>query len=145
MKPTKTICPNCFSTDVRCQAWVNPNNHYFDAFTKDSLENGKCYVCDFVGELVCVDDNIQKIDKLYKEYIAEYNDEPRYVQCLVMYTDDMDSQDHVYIKLSSDFDEETDGDVFYFCNGVHDVKSLCDKGVEDFIIINTYSFENQIT
>lgn len=144
-KPSKTICPYCFSDNVRRQAWINPNTHQFDEYLKGSLENGQCMNCGNNAGLIPVGANIRTIDNKFEGYLKRHNEEPRYVRCLVMYTDDRNYEEHVTIKLSSDFDEEKDNEVFYSCDGVPALKALCDKGAEDFIIIKTYCFDNRIS
>lgn len=146
MKPAKTICPHCFSTNVRAEVWMNPNTNEHDFFSDDSFQRGLCFACNQHEELhgflslIQVDKNKEDIDRLYKEFISGKKEEPRYFQCLVMYTDDRNYEEHVTIKLSSDI-EEKDGDIFYFCDSLDDLKALCDKGNEDFIIRKIYLFD----
>lgn len=143
LKPSRTICPHCFSPSVSCQAYVNPNNHQVDQYAKDAFLNGQCYNCGRTGELLRVELNQQTIGNKYEEYLRRRKEEPRYALCLIVYTDIRIQEECVKIKLSSCFDEENDTGTFYFCNGLADLKSLCDKGVENFVIRKIYEFDNQ--
>lgn len=142
LKPSKTICPHCFSASVSCQAYVNPNNLQVDQYAKDAFLNGQCYNCGRTGELLRVQLNQQTIGNKYEEYLRCRNEEPRYALCQIVYTDKRNYEECVKIKLSSGIDQN-DGDTFYFCNGLADLKSLCDKGVENFVIRKIYEFDNQ--
>ena len=140
---SKTICPHCFSTNVRCQAWINPNTKEFCEYIKSSLEQGQCFDCGKNGELIPVSANIQTIDNLYREYITHHNVEPHYVQCLVTYTDHKYFDGHLSIKLTTDFDEEKDQGTDHFCNGLDGLKSLCEKSEQKFVIRKIYCFDNK--
>lgn len=139
---SKTICPHCFSTNVRCQAWINPNTKDFCEYIKSSFDNGQCFDCGKDGELIPVSANIQTIDNLYEEYIAHHKEEPQYVQCLVTYIDQKYFDAHFLIKLSTGFDEEKDQGTDHFCNGLEDLKTLCDKSAQNFVIRKIYCFDN---
>ena len=46
----------------------------------------------------------------------------------------------VRIALAMDSDTEKDDEIFYYCNGVDDLKSLADKSMEDFTIAECLGF-----
>lgn len=83
-----------------------------------------------------------KIENLFKDYVNQQNEEPLYALCDVQFLDDSDSM-NVTIKLNSGADE-MDDDIFYYCNSLSDLKSLCDFGVSDFVLTNVYEFSNEI-
>lgn len=83
-----------------------------------------------------------KIENLFNAYVAEHNDEPLYVCCCIKYLDNSPLCD-VTMKLSSDLDEQDDS-LFYYCDSLNDLKSLCDFGVEDFIVTDVYEFSNEV-
>jgi len=136
----RIICPLCGNTDVRCQAIVNPNSQCIESFPPQAFENGKCITCKLDVDLIDVTRNLTDIDNLFAEYVSENNEEPRYADCLVTFTDDRNYEEGATIKLSSGADYPEDTHTFYFCNGIESLKSLCEKGVEPFIIRRIYQF-----
>lgn len=84
----------------------------------------------------------QKIDNLFKAYIAENNEEPLYASCCIKFLDNSPHGD-VTIKLSSELDIQDDS-LFYYCNSLNDLKSLCEIGMGDFILTDVYEFSNEI-
>ncbi|MFQ9317594.1 hypothetical protein [Dysgonomonas mossii] len=79
-----------------------------------------------------------RIDKYYKDFIGEYNTPAVSVLCEVTFTDDSSVQ-IVRVKLSLDI-EENDDEFFFYCNGIEELKKLCDKTAENFIITEIDSF-----
>lgn len=84
----------------------------------------------------------QKIDNLFRAYMNEHNEEPLYVACRVKYLDNSPQCD-VTIKLSTELDIKDDL-LFYYCNSLNDLKSLCEIGSGDFILTEVYEFVNEI-
>lgn len=75
-----------------------------------------------------------QIDSLFEQFISDHNEEPQYARCEIVFMDDPESPQEVIIKLSSDYDEDKDDDVFYYCDSINDLKSLTMPGCEDFIL-----------
>lgn len=80
-----------------------------------------------------------KIINMYEEYIKDTKLSPRYVSCEIQFLDDMNKMD-VEIKLLSDYSEDCDGQVFYFCKSLNDLVSLIDYGVDNFILTDCFEF-----
>ena len=84
----------------------------------------------------------QKIEELFKAYLKEHKEEPLYVSCCVKFLDNSPICD-VTIKLDSGLDENDDL-LFYYCDSLSDLKSLCEFGVNEFILTDVYEFLNEI-
>jgi len=50
----------------------------------------------------------------------------------------------VTVKLSSDADDATDEKIFFYCDGIEDLKSLAVFGVEDFVITSCNYLTNEL-
>lgn len=78
----------------------------------------------------------QKIDRLFQTFLKEHRQEPLYVSCCIKYLDNSPHAD-VTIKLNNELDNQDDL-LFYYCNSLNGIKSLCDFGVEEFILTDVY-------
>jgi hypothetical protein len=82
----------------------------------------------------------QKIRETYNEFVTNEGVEPDYLECEICFCDT--NEDETFeskIALtcdSTEFDEE----IFFFCNSIEDAISFVDDGVEDFRIVDFYSF-----
>lgn len=85
----------------------------------------------------------QAIRAKYEKFCEEKVHLPLYVDCRIEWIDDHSSCD-VTIKLTCDTDEKEDDAIFYYCDSVEDLESLTDKGSEDFIVTEVYSFEDKL-
>lgn len=85
----------------------------------------------------------QAIRAQFEKFREENGHEPLYVDCRIEWTDDHSSCD-VTIKLTCDTDEKEDDAIFYYCDSVEDLESLTEKGCEDFIVTEVYSFEDKL-
>nr|DAE55295.1 MAG TPA: hypothetical protein [Caudoviricetes sp.] len=84
----------------------------------------------------------EKIGNMFKDYVNQHNEEPLYVSCCIKYLDNSPLCD-VTIKLSSELDMQDDL-LFYYCNSLNDLKSLCEFGSGDFILTDVYEFSDEI-
>lgn len=84
----------------------------------------------------------RKIENLFEAYTNKHNDKPLFVSCCIRFLDNSILGD-VTIKLSTELDNKDDL-VFYYCNSLTDLKSLCEFGVGDFILTDVYEFSNEI-
>ncbi|WP_165044944.1 hypothetical protein [Dysgonomonas sp. ZJ709] len=139
----KVICTRCGKTDVTCEAWINPNKietkEALDHFSDESFYYGTCKICDDSVELTDVDEIRQRIDKELALFMEETGREPQVAVCRVTFCNGNESMDETKIRLSHG--SNGDDEYFYYCNGAHALKSLCEKGMEDFIITEIYRFE----
>lgn len=73
--------------------------------------------------------------------MKENGKEPAYAVCDIVWKDNNDLES-VKIQLSADSNPDEDDDFFFYCNGLNDLKSLCDFGSEDFIVTEIDRLEN---
>ncbi len=83
---------------------------------------------------------IAKIQEAFDEYIKENGKEPNVADSQITWQDDENTCD-VNIQLSVDSNPETDDRIFFYCDGLNDLKSLTTPGGEDFIVTDFYHFE----
>ena len=136
------ICTKCGRTNVACEAMVNPNGKVWVTFYENSFANGYCYDCKNYVVLSDVDAVKIPIEHQYKEYLKEHKREPLYASCDIVWTDAEKpcSPENVIIKLSSEIIESEDDRIFFYCNGIEELKSLADFTGEDFTIVDFYNF-----
>ena len=75
-----------------------------------------------------------KISRKYEKFLKQHKKEPSYASATVMWKDDGKTCD-IMFKLSCDYDETEDDQIFFYCNGVDDLISLSKEGMEDFTIL----------
>ena len=76
----------------------------------------------------------------HQRHMEEKKEEPEYAVCVVVWKDDNNSE-LVNIRLSSDSNLDKDDDIFFYCNGLSGLKSLCEFGGEDFIVTEIHYLE----
>ena len=103
----------------------------FDSFNAGELANILYLMLD-ENKNLCQ----QKIENLFRAYMNEHNEEPRYASCCIKYLDNSPFCD-VMIKLNVELDVKDDL-LFYYCNSLNDLKSLCEFGTGDFILTEVY-------
>ncbi len=59
--------------------------------------------------------------------------------CVIRWRDTLETVE-ARITLSMDSNTKMDDEIFYYCNGVDDLKSLADKSMEDFTIAECLGF-----
>lgn len=136
------ICSKCGGTNVACEAMINPNGKVFKHFTDEAFAYGYCDDCKTGVVLSDVDDVKKQMDCLYKEYLKLHKREPMFASCEIVWKEPDDSQfsENVIIKLSSEVIEGEDDHIFFYCNGIEELKSLADFSGEDFTVVDFYNF-----
>ena len=129
------ICTRCGSTNVACEAIVNPNSNVFKRYTDESFLYGQCEDCGTYPELTDPDEVKMDIDRLYQEFKSYSDTEPGYANCRIVYKNDGND---LNVKISLKADER----IFYHCDSISDLKSLAEYGGEDFIMVQCYQFDN---
>lgn len=136
----KVVCTKCGSTNVSCEAIINPNTKEFKNYTDESFLYGWCDDCK-TGVVITDTEEIQnEIYTKFSEFVNENHKEPEIANCRIAWKDGEEGYD-VKIQLSVDSNPDEDDDIFFYCNGLNDLKSLATFGGEDFIVIECYSFE----
>lgn len=133
------ICTRCGSTNVACEAMINPNNKEFKNYTDEAFLYGWCDNCKTCAILSDTDDTQIEIQQKFDAFLKDYGKEPLYANCHIVWKDTNDNYE-VKIQLSGDTSEEED-DIFFYCSSLNGLKSLTTFGNEDFIVTDIYSFE----
>lgn len=137
----KVICTRCGGMNVACEAIINPNDKSFRNYTDDAFDYGWCDECGYGVVLSDVDEVKERIDRLYADYHAVHGIEPTYAKCEILWKDEsFVAPQPVTIKLSTDVDDATDDKIFFYCNGIEELKSLADFDGEEFIITDCRCF-----
>ena len=66
---------------------------------------------------------------------ADYN----YADCVIRWRDTLETEE-ARIALAMDSDTEKDDEIFFYCDSLDDLKSLADKGGEDFTVAGCLGF-----
>lgn len=142
----KVICTKCGGTHVACEAMINPNDKSFRDYRDDAFLCGWCEDCRDGVVLSNVDEVKTGIEILFRDFCVEHGGtEPLYAQCKIEWKDESClAPNAVIIKLSTDVDENTDEKVFFYCNGIEELKSLADFGGEDFVLTECRYLTNEI-
>ena len=69
----------------------------------------------------------------FRKFVEENDKEPQYITCLIEYNDNGFTQECT-IKLSLEIDEKEEDDIFYYCDSLSDLISICSVGSEDFVV-----------
>lgn len=135
------ICTKCGGTNVSCEAMINPNNKIFKNYTDESFLYGWCEDCK-TGVIITDTAEIKaEIKQKFKEFVDYNHKEPQYAVCAIVWKD-TNNQENVNIQLSSDSDPDKEDDIFFYCNSLTGLESLCEFGCKDFIVTEIYRFES---
>jgi len=141
--PRKVICLKCGNTDVLCEGWINPGRQSLtgalDHYSDESFLYGRCNACGKGEVLTDVSQVQDDIDLAYKRFTAENRCEPVTALCEITFHGDL-TTDTVNIKLTEQVEESDDDDYFFYCNGVNELKKLCDRTSEDFVVTRIDAF-----
>ena len=81
-----------------------------------------------------------KMQEMYDTYLNETGQCPVYADCGVRYNDDGCTIETT-IKLDCGVDEDEDEEIFFYCNGLCDLKGLTEEGPgTDFTVIEIIRF-----
>ena len=81
-----------------------------------------------------------KMQEMYDTYLNETGQYPEYADVTVRYKDDGCTIETT-IKLDCGVDEDEDDEIFYYCNGLNDLKGLIEEGPgNDFTVIGIIRF-----
>ena len=81
----------------------------------------------------------QEIGNRYLEYCSEKGHEPHYADYVIRWNDTLETTE-VWIVLTMDAGTDKDDGIFYYSNGLNDLKALADKSMEDFVIAECTGF-----
>ena len=126
--------------------WAEIREKHIGKRTMMVYDNGTCLLVEGMG-FVIVDDSSwkkpnevrQEIGGLYLKFYSGQGREPHYADCVIRWHDTLETEE-VRIALSMDSDTEKDDEIFFYCDSLNDLKSLADKGREDFSIAGCLGF-----
>ena len=127
--------------------WAEVREKYMGKRTLMTNINGStCLVTEGMGLEIIDDSDWKKPDEVRKEisrqclkFFTERGTEPHYADCLIRWKDNYNTVE-VRIAIGMNSDTEKDDDIFYYCDTLEDMKSLAEKGSEDFYIADCYGF-----
>ncbi len=94
-------------------------------------------------ELIFINEALpDKLQDEFQKYVQKNGVEPNLAECQITWLDDGNSCE-VNIQLSVDSNPEMDDWIFFYCNGLNDLKALTAPGSdgENFIVTDFYHFE----
>lgn len=126
--------------------WEKMRTTHMGKRTMMVYDKGTCLLVEGIGFEIVDDSSWKKPDEAKKEIDAQYlkfyteqGREPHYADCIIRWSDTLETVE-VRIALSMDSYVEKDDEIFFYCNSLEDLKSLADKGVEDFTIAGCLGF-----
>lgn len=126
--------------------WAEIRGKHMGKRTMMVNDNGTCLLVEGTGFEIVDDSTWKKPDDVKKEISGLYLDfysgqgrEPHYADCTIRWCDTLETEE-MRIALAMDSDTEKDDGIFFYCDSLEDLKSLADKGKEDFIIAGCIGF-----
>ena len=126
--------------------WEKMRTTHMGKRTMMVYDKGTCLLVEGIGFEIVDDSSWKKPDEAKKEIDAQYlkfyteqGREPHYADCIIRWSDTLETVE-VRIALSMDSSTEKDDEIFFYCNSLEDLKSLADKGMEDFTIAGCLGF-----
>lgn len=71
----------------------------------------------------------------YNQFLQQHHKEPLYAEAEICWLDTGETSSSCIFKLSSDYDEKEDEQIFFYVDSLEDLQSLTQPGGEDFIIL----------
>ena len=109
-------------------------------------DKGTCLLVEGLGFEIVDDSTWKKPEEVKKEISGHYlkfytgqGREPHYADCIIRWNDTLETEE-MRIALAMDSDNEKDDEIFFYCDSINDLKSLADKGKEDFTIAGCSGF-----
>lgn len=126
--------------------WAEIRERHMGKRTMMVYDKGTCLLVEGIGFEIVDDSSWKKPDEVKKEisdlYLKFYTGqgrEPDYADCIIRWIDTLETVE-MTIALSMDSNTEKDDEIFFYCDSLEDLKSLADKGMEDFTIIGCFCF-----
>ena len=132
------ICCECGSTNVLCEAIINPNTKDIIEYTDESFD-GWCVDCKECQALTDTEKVKSDIDNAFNDFKSVHNTEPLYATCRVYLTGSDCPVETAIIKLSANRGD-ADKQIFLYCKDIEGLKSLAEFTKNDFVIIEFIAF-----
>ena len=126
--------------------WENFGKNHMGQRTLMVYDRGTCLLVEGLS-LEIVDDSSwkkpdevrQEIGGLYLKFYSRQGHEPHYADCVIRWRDTLETEE-ARIALAMDSGTEKDDEIFFYCDSLDDLKSLADKGREDFTVAGCLGF-----
>lgn len=126
--------------------WEKMRTKHMGKRTMMVYDKGTCLLVEGIGFEIVDDSSWKKPDEVKKEigvqylnFYTEQGSEPHYADCIIRWSDTLETVE-MRIALSVDSNTEKDDEIFFYCNSLEELKSLADKGMEDFTIAGCLGF-----
>lgn len=126
--------------------WAEIREKHMGKRTMMVYDKGTCLLVEGLGFEIVDDsawkkpDEVKKeISDLYLKFYSEQGQEPHYADCTIRWHDTLETEE-ARIALAMDSDTEKDDEIFFYCDSLDDLKSLAEKGKEDFAIAGCLGF-----
>ena len=126
--------------------WEKMRTKHMGKRTMMVYDKGTCLLVEGLGFEIVDDSSWKKPDEVKREIGAQYlkfyteqGREPHYADCIIRWSDTLETVE-VRIALSMDSNTKKDDEIFFYCNSLEELKSLADKGMEDFTIAGCLGF-----
>jgi len=126
--------------------WAEIRERHMGKRTMMVYDKGTCLLVEGIGFEIVDDSSWKKPDEvkkeisdLYLKFYSEQGREPDYADCIIRWSDTLETVE-MTIALSMDSNTEKDDEIFFYCDSLEDLKSLADKGMEDFTITGCFGF-----
>ena len=121
--------------------WEKMRTKHMGKRTMMVYDKGTCLLVEGMGFEIVDDSSWKKPDEVKREIGARYlqGREPHYADCIIRWSDTLETVE-VRIALSMDSNTEKDDEIFFYCNSLEELKSLANKGMEDFTIAGCLGF-----
>lgn len=118
------ICAVCGTSEVSCEAFVNPNTQEFIEYSHEAFYHANCSRChsEILVDVVALHSDI---DARYKDFIGTHGRAPQLARCRVVNTDRDPVDDDstyttlIYLSMQGAYDPGE-----FRCNGIEGLKSL---------------------
>lgn len=120
----RNICAICGTTQVSCEAHVNPNTREFIEYSYEAFYHAHCTRChsQILVDVVALHSGI---DARYNEFVRTHGREPQLARCRVVNTDrDPVDDDSTYTTLIYLSVQGTSDPGEFRCDGIEGLKSL---------------------
>ncbi|WP_455658834.1 hypothetical protein [Phocaeicola faecalis] len=126
--------------------WAEIREQYMGKRTMMVYDKGTCLLVEGLGFEIVDDSAWKKPDEVKKEISEHYLNfyskqviEPHYADCIIRWYDTLETEE-ARIALAMDSNNEKDDEIFFYCDSINDLKSLTNKGKEDFTIAGCLGF-----
>lgn len=126
--------------------WEELRKKHIGKRTMMVYDKGTCLLVEGTGFEIVDDSSWKKPDEvrreiggLYLKFHSGQGREPHYADCVIRWRDTLETEE-ARIALAMGSGTEKDEEIFFYCDSLDDLKSLADKGREDFSVAGCLGF-----